>query len=187
MNPMLKLFANNTKIMRALDMACQQEQGLADGFQVSDDIILRGILDEEQGLWQVSFKVAHGEVAFLALDHEFTSIRIVSIPSVDMIIGRESMTADELIAKQYKNARTMDVDMRDIASLKAAKEYFADDYVMSNIPLADSKAGNVARMLIWYLRSYRKVYTEYYKSFNFLWQGTPYTSALSLRRAIDLN
>jgi len=179
---LIKHYANNTKIMKALELACGQEQELADGLQVADDIILRGILDDEQGLWQVSFKVPHGEVAFYALDYEFTKIRIVSMPSAEMV--REASSEEELLAKRCKHARSMDIDMRDVASLKAAKEYFADDYVMSNIPLADAKAGNVARMLIWYLRSYRKVYTDYYKTFAFLWQGTGYTSALSLRRAI---
>jgi hypothetical protein len=187
MNNILKLYTNNTKIMHALDLACKQEQELADGLQLSEDVILRGLLDERDGLWQISFKVEHGEIAFLALDHELTKIRIVSLPSIEMIKDREAMDADQLIAKQYANARVLDVDMCDVASLKAAKAYFADDYVMSNIPLADPKAGNVARMLIYYLRSYRKIYTDYYKAFAFLWKDTPYTSALALRRAISLN
>ncbi len=184
---MIKLYANNTKIMKALELACVQECELAEGLQLSDDIVLRGILDEEDGFWQVSFKVSHGTVAFYALDHEFTKICVVSLPSAAVVIGREQMSEQEQLAVQYKYARSMEVDMRDVASLKSAKEYFADDYVMSNIPLADPKAGNVAKMLIWYLRSYRKVYMDYYKSFAFLWQGTGCTSALSLRRTINLN
>ncbi len=187
MSELLKLYVNNSKVMQALDLACEQEQELADGLQLSEDILLQGVIDQSNGFWQLSFIVAHGEVIFSALDYDFTQIRIVSVPAASMVLDHECLEFEQVEAIRYKHARVMDVDMRDVASLKAAKEYFADDYVMSNIPLADQKAGNVARMLIYYLRSYRKIYTDYYKSFAFLWQNTPYTSALALRRAIDLN
>ena len=173
--------------MKALDLACLQEQELADGLQMSEDILLQGLIDQNNGFWRISFNVPHGEVLFCALDQEFTQIRIVSTPSPIAVLGHEILDPEQVESIRCKHARVMDVDMRDVVSLRLAKEYFADDYVMSNIPLADPKAGNVAKMLIYYLRSYRKIYTDYYKTFAFLWKNTPYTSALALRRAIDLN
>ncbi len=182
---MLELYANNAKIMTALDIACEHEQQLAEGCNITEDIVLKAVIDADSGFGRLSLDTPLGEILLLALDKDFTQLQILTMPSRSEIKHRDLISDDEIMALQIKYLRAIEVDLRDVNSVKEAKNFFANDYVMNNIFFEGDDGCSYGEMFIQYLRIYRNLYVEYIKTFKFLWEETPYIGALALKNALE--
>jgi len=145
---LLKVYSENPKIMKVIDLAFDIEEEYARGITVADDLDLMATLNDKTGYWEFSFEVEHGHVFFTGLDPKLSKIEIISIPKKEYILNYENMPEEEAQKIRFSLSKSMIVDMNSVQSLKEVKEYFKDDFVMSNIKLLDEKADNVARMLV---------------------------------------
>lgn len=185
---LIEIYSQKPAIMDVLKAAFAQEEHFKKGANLnSDTVLIKAASDDVTGLWEVCIEVDHGTVVYTCLDQEGNEINLYSLPSEKYIKDKEGMTQTEIRSIQIAASNSININLRDTRSLKIAKELFQNDYVLKNIPLYHLDSENAARFLIWHIRAYRKVFLDYYKTFNFLWEGTRFKNASSIVRYMTKN
>lgn len=182
---LLEIYSKKPVIMEVLRCAVAQERHYDKGAYLnSGTVFIKAKCDDVTGLWQVILEVDHGTVTYTCLDPEGNNINIYSMPNDKYIIGKESMTEAEIRAVQVNAANSVDINLKDIRTLRKAKDMFKYDYVLKHIPLHHLDHDNAARFVIWHIKAYRKVFLDYQKTHKFLWEGTSFKNAVSLAKAL---
>lgn len=182
---LLEIYSKKPVIMEVLRCALAQERHYERGVYLnSGTVFIKARLDDVTGHWQIVLEVDHGKVTYTCLDSEGNNINIYSMPNDKYIIGKESMSEAELRTIQINASNSLDINLKDIRTLKKAKEMFKYDYVLKNIPLHHLDHDNAARFIIWHIKAYKKVFFDYLKNHKFLWQGTQFKNAISLTDAM---
>lgn len=182
---LLEIYSKKPVILEVLKCAVAQEKHFEKGnFLNSGTVLIKARINDETGLWQVILEVDHGSVTYSAMDAESNQINIYSIPNDKYIIGKESMTEAEIKTVQINAANSIDINLKDIRTLRKAKDMFKYDYVLKNIPLVHLDHDNAARFIIWHIKAYRKVFLNYQKTNKFLWESTSFKNALGLSNAM---
>lgn len=185
MDKLLNLYSKDEAVCKVLRKAEELENYLADGVPLVEDTLnLYAATNHETGLWEVCLEADHGRVIYTTHDIEGYEITITSLPNDTYINNKESLTLKEILAIQKSNSKTIDINLRDMNSLREAKDFLEDDYVLRNIQLNNPTMDKAARLVIWHIRAYRKVFLDYYRQFSFLWANTPYNNARSLAAAM---
>lgn len=180
-NDILSLYSADAEIMDMLLNCVEIEKQLADGMVVNSGFVtLKASINNETGLWEAFYELDHGRVEYTAFDQEAYTIEIKTIPSIKYIKDGEEMTDAQLQAIQEEHTRAFVIDLKDINSLKQAKEFFNDDYVLRNLPLNNVGGDSAARFVVWHIRAYRKYFADYYKQAHVLWEGTVFKNATSM-------
>jgi len=181
----LETFAKSESITECLLAAEDQENHFIEGVKLNDDVVtLRPFIDDETGLWMVHLEVDHGTVVYKVLDEEANKINITTVPNISYIKDSDGLNESDILAVQNKYSSSVDIDLKDIKTLKNAKEILAEDYVLKHIPLANPTGDCAARLVIWHIRAYRKVFMKYHNDFSFLWKQSGYKNARQLAGAM---
>jgi major membrane immunogen (membrane-anchored lipoprotein) len=182
---LLRNYAKSDSIREILLIAENQEKHFAQGAYINSGLVLiKATIDDNLGLWKVSIEVDHGKVVYTAYDNEAQKINIQTIPSDKYIKDKENLNAAEIQAVIEGNSRSLDIDLGDTATLKKAKDFFADDYVLKYLVLNNEHNDLASRFVIWHIRAYRKIFINYEKKFSFLWKDTEFKNARSLAAAM---
>lgn len=182
---LLEIYSKKPVILEVLKCAVAQEKHFEKGnFLNSGTVLIKARIDKETGLWQVILEVDHGTVTYTATDAESNQINIYSMPNDKYIIGKDNMSAAEIRAIQVNAANSIDINLKDIRTLRKAKDMFKYDYVLKHIPLVHLDHDNAARFIIWHIKAYRKVFLSYQKTNKFLWESTSFKNATCLSEAM---
>lgn len=182
---LLEIYSKKQSILDVLRCAYAQERHFIRGAYLnSGTVLIKASSDDITGLWEIILEVDHGKVVYTCLDKEGNNMNIFSIPNDKYIKEKETLSEAEIKAIQIQASSSIDIDLRDTKSLKKAKELFKHDYVLKHIPLYHLDSDNAARFLIWHIRAYRKVFLDYQRTFQFLWEGTSFKNARSLVTAL---
>ncbi len=180
---LIKELAHNKDFCSVLKLAEKQELTWQEGVKLNEDIVtLKAKI--ENGFWTITLEVDHGSIVYQSLDKDGYLITISSMPNSKYLSGTEHLNADEIAAILIASSNQVAIDLKDINSLKRAKEIFQNDYVMKHIPLANPTQDTAARLVIWHIRAYRKLFVEYMSQFGFLWQDTEFHNARDLAGAM---
>lgn len=178
---LLEIYSKKPVIMEVLKCALAQEKHYERGVHLnSGTVFIKAKFDDVTGQLQVILEVDHGSVTYTCLDVEMNNINIYSMPNDKYIIGKESMSEAELRTIQINASNSLDINLKDIRTLRKAKDMFKYDYVLKHIPLHHLDHDNAARFIIWHIKAYKKVFFDYLKNYKFLWQGTSFKNAISL-------
>lgn len=181
--PFEQRYMNFASYRTALKRAAEIEDSLEKGMMVnSGTVLLKGKFSDSTGCLRASFEVDHGKVHYDAHDHEIYKLTIRTEPNSKYI--RDLDKVDEETVRECVNrySNTLDIDLRDTVTLRKAKEFFADDYVLKNLPLNSGPGKVASRFVIWHIRAYRKAFYKYYNQAKSLWQGSGFKNARSLLR-----
>lgn len=182
---LLTSFAQDDTVRKMILDAEKLENYLANGIPlINGRVDLYAASNDETGFWEVCLEAEHGKVLYSALDQEGYKVCITTLPNDVYIPNKENLAIHEIIAIQKANSKSIDLDLKDMASLRKAKEFLKDDYVLRNIQLNNPTLDDAARLVIWHIRAYRKEFLDYHRDFNFLWEPTPYKNARSLAQAL---
>lgn len=178
-------YSKSDYILDSIRDAERQELHLINGVLLNDDIItLYAHIDDETGLWNIKIEVDHGSVSYKAHDREGQIISLTTVPKEDFIKNIEKKSREEINEIIALNSSHVLIDLRDHAGLQQIKKELASDYVLKHIPLANPGNDSAARLVIWHLRAYRKIFKNYEKEYSFLWAGTSFQNARSLAAAM---
>lgn len=182
---LLEIYSKKESILEVLKCAVAQERHYMKGANLnSDTVTIRAKTDDKTGNWEVTLEVDHGKVVYTSMDEDGNQINIFSIPNDKYIKDKETLTEAEIKAIQIQASNSIDINLKDVRSLRKAKDLFKYDYVLKNVPLYHLDHDNAARFLIWHIKAYRKVFLNYKKTYKFLWEGTSYKNAISLANAL---
>lgn len=182
---LLEIYSQKESIMEVLKCAVAQETHFQRGAYLnSGTVLVKATSDPVTGLWEVTLEVDHGKVIYTCMDQEGNQINIFSIPNEKYIKNKEHLSESEIKSIQIQASNSIDINLKDMKTLKNAKELFQNDYVLKHIPLYHLDAENAARFLIWHIRAYRKLFLEFYRKFRFLWEGTSFKNCQSLAQAM---
>ena len=169
--------------MEVLRAAVAQEEHFRKGANLnSDTVTIKAENSDETGLWTVTIEVDHGKVIYTCLDEDANHINIFSIPNDKYIKDKENLSEAEIKAIQIHASNSIDINLKDVKTLRKAKEHFKNDYVLKHVPLYHLDSDNAARFIIWHIKAYKKVFKDYINTFEFLWEGTSFKNARSLAR-----
>ncbi len=182
---LLEIYSQKSSILEVLKCAVAQEKHYRKGaFLNSDTVHISARCDDNSGLWEVCIAVDHGKVYYTCHDVNANNISILSVPSDKYIKDRENLTEAERQTIQIQASTALEIDLKDVRTLRKAKDLFKTDYVLKNIPLYHLDHDNAARFLIWHIKAYKKVFMDYIKTYGFLWEGTSFKNSMSLARAL---
>jgi len=182
---LLEIYSQKESIMEVLRCAVAQEIHFNRGAYLnSGTVLVKADSDPVTGLWEVTLEVDHGKVVYTCMDQEGNQINIFSIPNEKYIKNKEELSEAEIKTIQIQASNSIDINLKDMRTLKNAKDLFKHDYVLKHIPLYHLDADNAARFLIWHIRAYRKLFLEYYRKYKFLWEGTRFKNCKSLANAM---
>lgn len=182
---LLEIYSQKSSILEVLKCAVAQELHFNRGAYLnSGTVLVKADSDSTTGLWEVTLEVDHGKVTYTCMDQEGNQINIFSMPNDKYIKNKEQLSEAEIKAIQIQASSSIDINLKDMRTLKKAKELFKHDYVLKHIPLYHLDADNAARFLIWHIRAYRKLFLEYYRKYKFLWEGTSFKNAKALANAM---
>jgi hypothetical protein len=182
---LLEIYSKKDSILDVLKCAYLQEQHYSKGaFLNSDTVLIRAKSDERTGLWEVILEVDHGKVVYTCMDEDVNNINIFSMPNDKYIKDKENLSEAEIKAIQIQASNSININLKDVRSLRKAKDLFKCDYVLKHIPLYHLDEDNAARFIIWHIKAYRKVFLDYMKTYKFLWEGTSFKNATSLVNAL---
>jgi hypothetical protein len=182
---LLEIYSQKTSILDVLKCAVAQEKHYRKGaFLNSDTVHISAKCDTNTGYWEVCISVDHGNVYYTCQDVNANNISILSVPSDKYIKDRESLTEAEINHIQIQASTAIEIDLKDVRTLRKAKDLFKTDYVLKNIPLYHLDHDNAARFLIWHIKAYKKIFMDYIKTYSFLWERTSFKSALGLAQAL---
>lgn len=182
---LLELYAGDPESCQLILDAENMEKEFADGMLlVNDTVRLRATLSDETGCWEMSLEAEHGKIVYVSLDYQSYKINIRTIPNVEFLMNSKGLSKSEAEAFQQEHSRTLDIDLKDLVTLKKAKEHFKGDYILNNITLDNPTMDQADRLLIWHIRAYRKFYFDYFNSACYLWDGTGFKNASSLAKAM---
>ncbi len=180
---LLERLSSSDDIRHVLSCAEAQELNWLEGVKLNEDLVTLKA-DIRDGLWTITLEVEHGTVTYRNLDKAGYLITITTMPNTKYLNGKEKLSQDEVTRILIEHSNTVAIDLKNISTLKAAKEAFRNDYVLKHIPLANPTQDTAARLVIWHIRAYRKLFMDYSRKFGFLWQGTGYSSARELSAAM---
>lgn len=182
---LLEVYSSKQSILEVLRCAVAQEKHYLRGAELNSGTVhISARCDDNTGLWEVCISVDHGKVYYTCHDVNANQISILSIPSDKYIKNRERLTESEMKAIQIQASTAMEIDLKDVRTLRKAKDLFKHDYVLRHIPLYHLDHDNAARFLIWHIKAYKKIFMDYVKTYGFLWEGTSFRNSLSLARAL---
>lgn len=182
---LLEIYSKKESILEVLKCAVSQEKHYAKGAYLnSETVLIKAKSDDRTGNWEVTLEVDHGKVVYTCMDEDGNDINIFSMPNDKYIKNKESLTEAEIKAIQIQASNSIDINLKDVRSLRKAKDMFKYDYVLKHVPLYHLDHDNAARFLIWHIKAYRKVFLTYKKTYKFLWEGTSFRNALSLANAL---
>ena len=181
--PFEQRYMNFASYRTALKRAAEIEDSLEKGMMVnSGTVLLRGKFSDSTGFLRASFEVDHGKVYYDAHDHEIYKLTIRTEPSSKYIKDLNQQNEETIRECINRYSNSLDIDLRDTVTLRKAKEYFADDYVLKNLPLNSGPGKMASRFVIWHIRAYRKSFYKYYNQAKTLWTGSGFKNARSLLR-----
>lgn len=191
MQSYLKDLKANQKILKALTTAYKEEAKFLKGIDAAAGIKVRAYIEQESGFWIIEMHSEVGMVIFAGEDGSFSKVQIISTPSKKRIAELRNLSHEKgtLLTGsdddlQLRMRVSFYLDMTNIQEMQKAKKVFANDFVLSAIRFADSQR-KAYEMLPTFLRDYRRVFARYHKKYSFLWQGTPYKSAISLYEELE--
>ncbi len=180
---LLEKLAKNEGIKALVLHAEDQELHWLKGAKLNNDIVTLKA-EIHHGLWNITLEVEHGSVTYRSQDPEGYLITIETSPNRKFIKHDGGLSEEDIskILAQYSNS--ISIDLKDIHSLKKAKELLKDDYVLKHIPLANPTQDSASRLVIWHIRAYRKLFMSYQKKFAFLWEGLGLANARAMAAAM---
>jgi hypothetical protein len=182
---LLEIYSKKDSILDVLKCAYLQEVHYSKGaFLNSDTVLIKAKSDERTGLWEVTLEVDHGKVVYTCMDEDANNINIFSMPNDKYIKDKETLTEAEIKAIQIQASNSININLKDVRSLRKAKDLFKYDYVLKHIPLYHLDGDDAARFIIWHIKAYRKVFLDYKKTYSFLWEGTSYMNASALVKSL---
>lgn len=182
---LLEIYSSKPNIMEVLRAAVAQEEHFRKGAGLnSGTVMISAENDDKTGFWMVTIEVDHGKVVYNCLDEDANHINIFSMPNDKYIKDKENLSEAEIKAIQIQASNSIDINLKDVRTLRLAKEMFKNDYVLKHIPLYHLDSDNAARFIIWHIKAYKKVFKDYLNTFQFLWEGTSFKNARSLAKAI---
>lgn len=182
---LLEIYSKKQSILDVLKCAVAQEKHYRKGaFLNSESVLIKAKSDDRTGNWEVTLEVDHGKVVYTCMDEDSNNINIFSMPNDKYIKNKETLSEAEIKAIQIQASNSIDINLKDVRSLRKAKDLFQYDYVLKHVPLYHLDHDNAARFLIWHIKAYRKVFLNYKKTYKFLWEGTSFKNALSLANAL---
>ncbi|MDA0771335.1 MAG: hypothetical protein O3C63_00150 [Cyanobacteria bacterium] len=180
---LLEIYSKKQSIMQVLKAAVAQEEHFRKGAHLnSSTVLIKAENSDETGLWTVTIEVDHGKVVYTCMDEDANHINIFSIPNAKYIKDKENLSEGEIKAIQIHASNSIDLNLKDVKTLRMAKEHFKDDYVLKHVPLYHLDSDNAARFIIWHIKAYKKVFKDYINTFEFLWEGTSFKNARSLAK-----
>lgn len=180
---LLEIYSKKQSIMEVLRAAVAQEEHFRRGAHLnSNTVLIKAENSDETGLWTVTIEVDHGKVIYTCLDEDANHINIFSIPNDKYIKDKENLSEAEIKAIQIHASNSIDINLKDVKTLRKAKEHFQNDYVLKHVPLYHLDSDNAARFIIWHIKAYKKVFKDYINTFEFLWEGTSFKNARSLAK-----
>ena len=181
--PFEQRYMNFASYRSALKRAAEIEDSLDKGMMVnSGTVLLRGKFSDSTGLLQASFEVDHGKVFYEAHDQEIYKLTVRTEPNTKYVRDLDQMDEESVRECILRYSNSLEIDLRDTVTLRKAKEFFADDYVLRNLPLNSGPGKIASRFVIWHIRAYRKAFYKYYNQAQSLWQGSGFKNARSLLR-----
>jgi len=175
--------ANSETAREVLLHAEDQELHWARGVKLNEDLVtIKAYVEKD--LWTIVMEVEHGSVIYKSHDPAGYLITITTMPNDKYLQGKDKLSESEIASILAAHSSSVAIDLKDISSLKAAKELLKDDYVLKHIPLANPTQDTAARLVIWHIRAYRKLFTDYQSKYSFLWQETGYSNARTLAGAM---
>ncbi len=153
------------------------------GVKINEDIVTLKA-DIEAGLWTITLEVDHGTVVYKSHDKAGYLITISTHPNAKYLRGKENLSEDQITVLLTEYSSCVAIDLKDINTLKHAKSVLKDDYVLKHIPLANPTQDCAARLVIWHIRAYRKLFLDYQNKYGFLWQETGFNNARTLAGAM---
>lgn len=183
---LLKIYSTDPLIRKFILTAEDRENKLLEGIPlVQGEVLFKAFINQETGLWEACIEVKHGKVTYTAYDPESYHINVTTTLNFDYVKEKENDLSDyEIEEIQRICSNTLDIDLRDLVSLKKAKKIFENDIVMKNIQLNNPTLDSASRLVIWHIRAYRKVLTNYQRDFKFLWEDTGFHSGKALAAAM---
>lgn len=179
----LETLAQDEIARKVIAMAEKQELAWLTGIKsVSDTVNVKA--DINNGLWTITMEVDHGSVVYKNHDMAGYQITIKTLPNAKYLFDASRMSPEEIAEILAKHSNSVDIDLKDINTLKAAKESLKDDYVLKHIPLDNPTRDCAARLVIWHIRAYRKIFIDYQNKYGFLWQRTGFSNARTLAGAM---
>lgn len=174
-------YINSASYRKALRLAAGIEDNLENGMSInSGTVLLKGKFSDTDGYLRACFEVEHGKVFYTAHDEDIYKLTIETQPSTKFINNLDKLDEESINECIQRYSNRLYIDLRDTVTLRKAKEVFADDYVLKNLPL-NSGAGKIAsRFVIWHIRAYRKAFYRYYVQAKSLWEGSGFKNARSL-------
>jgi hypothetical protein len=159
---LLKEYSQSPGFMQAVSLAEEQELAFAEGIKFGDEVQLKAVINAETGLWEALIEARHGYAIIRERQENISVIDITTISS-------------------YNNeTRFCDINIKDVHSLKNAKNYFRNDPVLNNIHINTPNGQTVAELLIIFIREYTRLFRKHRINFAFLWEGTGLNNALDL-------
>lgn len=182
---LLEIYSRKSNIMEVLRAAVAQEEHFKKGAALnSGTVMVRAENDSKTGNWIVTIEVDHGKVVYTCLDDDANHINIFSMPNDKYIKDKDKLSDAEIKAIQIQASNSIDINLKDVRTLRLAKEMFKNDYVLKHIPLYHLDSDTAARFIIWHIKAYKKVFKDYLNTFEFLWEGTSFKNARSLATAM---
>lgn len=180
---LLEIYSQKPNIMEVLRAAVAQEDHFMKGSTLnSGTVLIKAYNDDHTGLWTVVIEVDHGKVIYTCLDEDANHINIFSIPNDKYIKDKENLSEAEIKSIQIHASSSIDINLKDVRTLRKAKDLFKTDYVLKHIPLYHLDSDNAARFIIWHIKAYKKVFKDYIHTFQFLWEGTCFNNARTLAK-----
>ena len=184
MKAYLEQLAQSKEINQVLETAVEIEDSFIDGFKVAENVVLKAFLNDDTSFWNIFIHTPLGNVAFIGMDKNLNNMMIISQPSSAALKDPDKFNEETTAELMEIATKKFLVDVTDAKSLKEAKDYFADDLVLSKMEVEDENVETMADLLIVYIREYRRVFNDYYKTYSFLWDEGPFSNASTLAKAI---
>ena len=159
------IYLKNEKISPVFKTALGIEKDYEQGIEFGDVAKLRAWLNPD-GLWQGAFELETGKLSFNALDDQGKVVRLSSATFCNET--NRFLEDEELVFV---------VDLSSTKNILEAKKFFLQDPFLRSIEIPNFPDKNLADLLFYYLRFYRKKFKNYVRDYGFLWQNTKFNSA----------
>ncbi len=174
------------KLVREAE-AVEREFAVGRFLDTEQKVLLKAFLNDESGLWTLILELEHGKAFYYAEDEELTRITIKTVPSLQFIQQNSSILSTEVRDLRDQLSNEISIDLKNIESLKIAKQKLKKDFVLNNLSLLadDGTTSSAAELVVVHLRLHRKPYRDYVRNYGFLWLELGFKNASSLLRFLE--
>ncbi len=187
-NGFLEALKRSPHLLQVLSHAASIESEFLVGTEEANNLFLKACIDASTGLWHIWFEFELGGVYFDAIDDGMKTIRITSVPKIDfletIIVNQEQQVLTPIAELQVSLSKSCLIELSSASDLAEMKKYFQDDIVLSNLYF-ENLGRNATEMLVFFIRKYRKKFNSYQNQYSFLWEDTPFKSALEMQKAMN--